>query len=229
METIRDFDISELPNSSFNLVLGKRRSGKSFMVENMVKRMIDSGDVHCCFLFSATGAGFDFIDDGSRFSDIDPLNNIVNTYKRFNEFNKCCNKSDQIRARSVVIIDDMAPMLKTKAFNILETLAVNGRHFSYAPCCLHFFILCQSLTKIPRVVRLNADNIFLNSIASSIERGLLFDENLYSLASDTKGKQEARQLYHDVVTSAPFCFLCIEAHRQNVATYADYLKRYIAE
>jgi hypothetical protein len=90
-------------------------------------------------------------------------------------------------------------------------------------------ILCQSLTKIPRVVRLNADNIFLNSIASSAERDMIMDENMYQLASDVKGKREAKQLYHDIVSSAPFVFLCIECHRQNVTKYSDYLKKYIAD
>ena len=54
-------------------------------------------------------------------------------------------------------------------------------------------------------------------------------ENLYLLASDTQGKREARQLYHDIVSSAPFVFLCIECHRQNVTEYADYLKKYVAD
>jgi hypothetical protein len=229
MENIKHLNIEEIPNSSFNIVLGKRRSGKSYMVEDIAKKMVDSGDIQCVFLFSGTGAGFDFIDRESRFTDAEPLNNIVNNYKRINDYNKVAPKRDQIKARSLVIIDDMAPALKSKQFNILEELAVNGRHFAYQPCCLHFMILCQSLTKIPRVVRLNADNIFMNSIASSAERDMIMDENMYQLASDAKGKREAKQLYHDIVSSAPFVFLCIECHRQNVTKYADYLKKYVAD
>jgi len=229
MHDIQHLNIEDIPNSSFNIVLGKRRSGKSYMVEDIAKKMVANGDIQCVFLFSGTGAGFDFIDKESRFTDAEPLNNLVNNYKRINDYNKVAPKRDQIKARSLVIIDDLAPALKSKEFDILETLAVNGRHYAYEPCCLHFMILCQSLTKIPRVVRLNADCIWLNSISSSIEREMIMSENLYLLASDTQGKREARQLYHDIVSSAPFVFLCIECHRQNVTKYADYLKKYVAD
>ncbi len=229
MHDIKNLNIEDIPNSSFNIVLGKRRSGKSYMVEDVAKKMIANGDIQCVFLFSGTGAGFDFIDRESRFTDAEPLNNIVNNYKRINDYNKVAPKRDQIKARSLVIIDDLAPALKSKEFDILETLAVNGRHYAYEPCCLHFMILCQSLTKIPRVVRLNADCIWLNSISSSIEREMIMSENLYLLASDTQGKRDARQLYHDIVSSAPFVFLCIECHRQNVTKYSDYLKKYVAD
>lgn len=226
---IQKFDIDELPNSSFNLVLGKRRSGKSYMVEDLIKRLVAAGKIQQVFLFSGTDAGFDFIGRENRFSEPQVLNNIVDNHTRINNYNKIAPKRDQISARSCIIIDDLAPALKSREFNILETMAVNGRHIAYEPSCLHFFVLCQSLTKIPRVVRLNADCIWLNSIASSAERDMIMDENLYQLASDIKGKREAKQLYHDVVASEPFVFLCIECHRQNVTKYSDYLKKYRAE
>lgn len=229
VDDIENFDISELPNSSFSLVLGKRRSGKSYMCEDLVKKLVKSGDVQCVFLFSGTDAGFDFIDKKSRFTDGSELQNIVDNHKRINDYNKVAPKKDQIKARSMVIIDDMAPMLKTKAFNILEELSVNGRHFAYPPACLHFMILCQSLTKIPRVVRLNADNIFMNTISSSGEREMIMDECLYILASDIKGKRAAKKLYHDIVASEPFLFMVIECHRQNVTKHSHYLKKYVAD
>ncbi len=230
VDDIRHLDVeNDMCNSSFNLCIAKRRSGKSYLVEDMVKKLVKAGKVQCVFLFSGTDAGFDFIDKKSRFDDIGALHNIIDNYKRINNFNKVANKSDKIKANSFVIIDDMANALKSKKFNILEELAVNGRHVAYEPCCLHFMILCQSLTKIPRVVRLNADNIFLNCCSSSVERDQLMDENMYVLASDAQGKRHAKQLYHDIVTSEPFMFLCIENHRQNVTKYSDYLKKYKAD
>ena len=34
-----DFKINDLPNSSFNILLAKRRSGKSYLTEHIIKEM----------------------------------------------------------------------------------------------------------------------------------------------------------------------------------------------
>jgi len=145
-----------------------------------------------------------------------------------NQYNKCVTSRDQIKLNVLVILDDLAIKLKTKEFNILEELAVNGRHIAYKPLSLHFCILSQSLTKIPRVVRLNADMIFLNMIASAKERELLMDENLYLIATDMNGKREARKLYENLVMEKDYQFIVIENYKQNIRTYADYIKKFRA-
>ena len=38
MEII-DFDINDLPNSSMNLIISKRRAGKSYLVEHIIEDM----------------------------------------------------------------------------------------------------------------------------------------------------------------------------------------------
>ena len=229
MDSIINFNVNELPNSSFNIFLGKRRSGKSVLAEYLVKQMIDDKKVNQVFLFSKTNAGFEGVvpDQEGRFQDIDNLEIIVDNYKLFNEYNKIqTNKKQKISLSTVIIIDDMAVDLKSKKFNILEELAVNGRHVAYPPLNLTFLILSQSLTKIPRVVRLNADNIFLNAIASEKERSMVLDENFYII--DGSGKSEGRDLYQKIVTSEPFMFVVIENHKQNCTCYADYVKKYKA-
>jgi len=231
MEEISQFKVEELPNSSFNIFLGKRRSGKSVLAEYLIKQMIEAKKVNMVFLFSRTGAGFESVvkDPESRMTDIDKLDNIVNNYKKYNEYNKIVpKKKSRIQLSTVVIIDDMAIDLKSKKFNILEELAVNGRHFAYEPLNLTFLILCQSLTKIPRVVRLNADNIYLNAIASERERSMVLDENFYLIDGSRTGKNEGRALYQSIVTSEPYMFVVIENHKQNCVCYADYVKKYKA-
>ncbi len=231
METIQEFKVEDLPNSSFNIFLGKRRSGKSILAEYLVKQMINAKRVNNVFLFSKTGAGFETVcpQPEARMTNIDMLENIVENYKRFNEFNKIVpRKRDRIKLSTVIIIDDMAVDLKTKKFNILEELAVNGRHLAYEPLNLTFLILCQSLTKIPRVVRLNADNIYLNAIASERERSMVLDENFYLIDGSRAGKNEGRALYQEIVTSEPYMFVVIENHKQNCKCYADYVKKYKA-
>lgn len=228
MDTIQRFNIEELPSSSFNLFLGKRRSGKSYLCEHMLRELIDANKLDCAFLISNTGAGFDIIEKPCRYDTIEPLNKIIENYTMINEYNKCANEKDKIRIRTMVVIDDCAVDLKSKSFQILEALSTNGRHIAYEPCALHICILCQSLTKIPRVVRLNSDLIVMNAIASMKELEMVLDENFYVTDTSRDGKKAGRQLYTDLVTSEDFIFIVVENHKQNVTTYADYLKTYKA-
>ena len=177
---IENYNVDMINTSSFNLIVAKRRSGKSVVVEFMIKEMVKKKLLDLVFLFSPTDAGFDIIEKGSRYKSIETLMTIIENYKGLNEYNKQQKrKKDKIVLRTAIIIDDFAVELKTKNFNILETLAVLGRHYSYDPLSLHFFILSQSLTKIPRVVRLNSDIIMFNAIASAVELDLLLMENFY--------------------------------------------------
>jgi len=226
--TIIDFNPAELPNSSFNIFLGKRRSGKSVLAEYLLKKMIENKMVNLCYLFSPTNAGFEMIDNDSRFTDIESLHTIVENYKAMNSYNKVAKEKDKFKIKTLIIIDDAAPQLKSKEFNILETLSVNGRHNSYSPLSLHFFILCQSLTKIPRVVRINSDCIFLNAIASKIELEMVLMENFYILDSSRRACGEARDLYHKLVATEDFQFIVIENHKQNVKQMCDYIKKFRA-
>ena len=228
MELIQSFDIEALPSSSFNLFLGKRRSGKSYLCEHMLKQLYDSKKIDCAFLISNTGAGFDMIEKPCRYDTIEPLNKIIENYTKINEYNKVANEKNKIRIRTMVVIDDCAVDLKSKSFQILEALSTNGRHIAYEPCALHICILCQSLTKIPRVVRLNSDLIFMNAIASMKELEMVLDENFFVIDSSRDGKKEGRQMYTDLVSSEDFVFIAVENHKQNIKTYADYLKTYRA-
>ena len=228
LNDINNFNVSETPNSSFNIFLGKRRSGKSVLAEYFYEQLVKEKKIDIGFLFSETMAGFDSIEPDNKFNDIKTLMNIIENFKKMNQYNKCVTSRDQIKLNVLVILDDLAIKLKTKEFNILEELAVNGRHVAYKPLSLHFCILSQSLTKIPRVVRLNADMIFLNMIASAKERELLMDENLYLIATDMNGKREARKLYENLVMEKDYQFIVIENYKQNIRTYADYIKKFRA-
>ena len=106
---------------------------------------------------------------------------------------------------------------------------MNGRHiWEYLPLALHFCILSQSLTKIPRVVRLNTDHIFLNSIGSSMELNMILDENFYILDGSRTGKNDGRKLYNDLIVQEDYQFIVIENWRQNCREYKDYVKTYRA-
>jgi hypothetical protein len=226
---IKPFNVDDIPNSSFNVFLGRRRGGKSILVEYLLKQMVAKKMLDLVFLFSPTDSGFEMIDKNSRFKDIDVLETIVENFRLMTEYNKSKKKKrEKISCRCMIIIDDFAVKLKSKSFNILETLAVNGRHYGVAPLALHFCILSQSLTKIPRVVRLNTDHIFLNSIGSSLELNMILDENFYILDGSRQGKNDGRKLYNDLIVQEDYQFIVVENWRQNVRQYKDYVKTYRA-
>jgi hypothetical protein len=231
MQDIKDFNVEDIPSSSFNLFLGKRRSGKSVLCEYMISQMVDNKMLDQIFLFSPTDAGFNIIPDNeSRFKTIEPLFDIIDNYKRMNEYNKIVEKKkDKIKLRTAIILDDFAISLKSKGFNILETLSVLGRHYSYDPLCLHFFILSQSLTKVPRVVRLNIDMLFFNAIASMKELEMILDESFYVVSSSRDAKREGRSLYEELVKGKDFQFISILNYKQNCRCYADYIRTYVAD
>lgn len=145
-----------------------------------------------------------------------------------NDFNKIVDPPNRFRVKTMVIIDDLVLKLKGKDFRILQDLAVNGRHVAYAPLSLQIVILAQNLTSIPRLVRNNLDYMMFNNLSSIRELELILDENMYIIDSSREGKKEARKLYNDLVKSENFLFIVIENHKQNVKTYGDYIKKYVA-
>ncbi len=221
-----NFNIEDMPNSSFNILLAKRRSGKSYLTEYMIEKMKKNNQLDCCFLFSGTGAGFERVcDEHCRFTNIEILDTILENYKTMNDYNKIQKKEKlKFRIRTAIILDDLAIDLKSKKFNIIEKLAVNGRHFAYAPLSLHFFILSQSLTKIPRVVRLNCDCMIMNQISSSNELKLVADECLYITSHDLESKRIAMKYYESIVNE-PYSFCIVELFRNNIVNLADYIKK----
>ena len=230
MEEIPKFSVSDIPSSSFNIFLGKRRSGKSVLVEYMLKQMIDNKMLDLIFLFSKTNAGFETVvkDKRFRFTSIEHLFEIIDNYRLMNEYNKLVNKTQKIKLRTAIVIDDYAVELKDKNFKILDDLSVRGRHLSYEPLSLHFFILSQCLTKVARVVRLNCDMLFFNAIASITELELILSEYFFVISSSREGKQQGRRLYERLVQQGDFNFIGILNFRQNCTKYADYITTYRA-
>ena len=222
---IPNFDIKSLPSSSMNLIVSKRRAGKSYLTEHLIEEMKKENRVDVVLLFSGTGAGFENICEDCRFNDISKLVDVVNNYKKMNDFNKLHkSKRGKYKIKTTVIIDDLAGELKSKNYKILNNLATNGRHYAYSPLSLDFFILVQGITMIPRTMRLNADTISFTQIPSHKEFNLLTDECLYLTCTDRESKRLALDYYHSIV-SEPYAFMCCELYRNNIVYMTDYLKR----
>ena len=223
MEII-DFDINDLPNSSMNLVISKRRAGKSYLVEHIIEDMKKNNMVDVCLLFSGTGAGFERVcsDTECRFDTLEKLVGIVENYKKMNDHNKIAPKNRQFKIKTTIIIDDLAQDLKKHP--ILTNLAINGRHYAYSPLRLDFFILGQSTTLFSRSMRLNADTITFTQVPSYKEFELLRDECLCMTCHNREGHKMALDYYNRIVKE-PYCFCCVEMYRNNINCLSDYIKR----
>lgn len=223
---IIDFNINDLPNSSMNLVISKRRAGKSYLVEHIIEDMKRKNLIDVCILFTGTNAGFERVcnDPECRFNSLDKLVDIVENYKKMNDYNKQAPKSKQFKIKTTIIIDDLAQDLKSKKFSILNNLAINGRHYAYSPLRLDFFILGQSTTLFSRSMRLNADTISFTQIPSFKEFEMLRDECLCMTCHDREGRKMALEYYNNIV-SEPYAFCCVEMFRNNINCLSDYIKR----
>ena len=229
VEDIQYFDVKDIPNSSYSVVLAKRRGGKSTLVGDLVNKLFEAEKIDCCCLFSETDADFPQISKKHRFKDINKLQEIITNYEVMNEYNKIADPPNKFKIKTLIILDDLLLKLKSKDFQIIQNLAVNGRHVAYKPLSLHIVILAQNLTSIPRLVRNNVDHIFFNSISSQKELELILDENFYITSSTRSGKQEAREFYNKLVTSEPYLFICCQNYKSNVKTYSDYVRKYVVK
>ena len=225
MEQIQEYEITDTPNSSFIIVNSRRRSGKTVLVEDIVRRMKENNMIDTAILFSKTNSGLKNIPHSNRFEDIDELPKILRNVAMMNEFNKCCCKEDKFHLKMAIILDDFAVNLKDKNFSFLSELSVNGRHLSYEPLSVHIILISQSFTKIPRVVRIQADLIIFSQISSRKEQDLILDEAFYILDGSLAGRREGRDLYNKLATSDDYVFIVVEQFREGkIRSYADYIK-----
>jgi len=230
MEDIQYFNPKEFVNSHFTIVCAKRRGGKSTLIGDFINKQFENGDIDIAILFTGTDADFPMIKKQFRYSaeEIDKLDEIVDNYTVMNEFNKVADERDKFKIKTVVILDDLAMQLKSKEFaEKLSNLSVRGRHYSYSPLSLSFFIITQKICLIPTTCRCNADYIIFNNISSMTELDTVLNENFFLLSSSREGKKVARNLYNDLVCSEPYLFVVCENHRSNIREYKDYIKKFV--
>ncbi len=231
-ENIKYFNPKDFVNSHFTIVCAKRRGGKSTIISDFINKQFENGDIDCAILFTGTDADFHMIDKNFRFGadQIDKLDEIVERYEVMNEFNKIADPPNRFKVKTVVILDDLALQYKSKEFaEKLANLSVRGRHYSYKPLSLSFFVITQKICCIPTVCRCNADYIIFNNISSMTELDTVMNENFFLLSSSREGKKKARNLYNDLVTSEPFLFVVCENFRSNIKNYSDYLKKFVVK
>ena len=229
MENIQYFNPKAFIGSHFTIVNAKRRGGKSTLIGDFINKQFENGDIDIAILFTGTDADFPMIKKQFRYSaeEIDKLDDIVDNYMVMNEFNKIADEKDKFKLKTIVILDDLALQYKSKEFaQKLSNLSVRGRHYSYSPLSLSFFIITQKICCLPTVCRCNADYIIFNNISSMTELDTVMNENMFLMDSSREGKKIARNLYNQLVSSEPYLFVVCENHRSNIREYSDYIKKY---
>tara|TARA_Y100000361_G_scaffold153806_1_gene176708 strand:+ start:1616 stop:2452 length:837 start_codon:yes stop_codon:yes gene_type:complete len=235
LKDYKAFDpVRDLPDSFICGIIASRRSGKSFLINNMIQQFQKSKRKFThVFLISSTGAGFEGIPDPYRFDNMSALDYIIDNQVKIKDFNESQKKKENMYpSRVCVVIDDMAAGNGLKNHSI-ESMAIRGRHygendFGLKGNGINIFILSQSLTKISRTTRLNLDAFMLNNISSLKERDMILDESFY-VDTSRKAKRSGRDVFEALVKSKDFRFIVINNYIQNKRDLKDYIMTFDAK
>ena len=135
-ENNKEFNIEDLPDSFFGMIVAPRRSGKSEKMSSLLERIKKSKTKKFdhIFLFSQTNSGYEGqIPQTYRFRDLQHLPYIVNKQAEVRAYNK---KQDdpkkRVKSRILILLDDMIGEAKgsdsLKNSGMIRKLSVNGRH-----------------------------------------------------------------------------------------------------
>lgn len=198
---------------SLTLCIGRSGSGKSNVIANMMtKKEFLKDFFNEIYLFSPTAKSDDIVEhlklkDDNIFENlneeaVDKLNEIVdkNTEKIKNDGILKTSKSSKI----LIICDDC---ISEKVFiksNILSKLATAGRH-----ALISTIICSQSYTKVPRVIRLQAQGLILFP-SSNDELELLCED----LCPPNLSKKDFLELIK-FATDERYSFLFVNHHSKN--------------
>jgi hypothetical protein len=184
--SLKKFKIkSMLPNSTV-LLLGRRRSGKSFLLRDI---FYHHQEIPLGFVFSGTEEANpffgDFIPDSFIHSEYDP--NLVDLFMakqsqkikhaRANGHKDTDGRTDA--NRSFIVLDDMLhDAAAWKKDKTIQHIFFNGRHFN-----LFFLLTMQYPVGIPPALRSNIDYIFVFNEPSIANRKKIYDSYFSILPS----------------------------------------------
>lgn len=167
---------SILPDATI-LCLGKRRSGKSFLVRDI---FYNHRHIPCGVIFSGTEEANpffgDFIPDSFIHSEYDPdlIQSILNKQKRKIKEAKVTGKSPDGKLNSnnkFVVLDDMLHDAQSwKKDKTIKNIFYNGRHYN-----ILFILTMQYAQAIPPDLRSNIDYIFIFNESSVANRKKIYD------------------------------------------------------
>lgn len=124
--SVNDIDIKQ---NSFIVVSSKRASGKSVLVKNLIKYLLDTNDFNFISLFTDTffNNDYDFIDKDLVFTS-EQLDDKISKILKIQENNIKKNKI----IHGLIILDDVKVYKKS---NMLIDLATKSRHYKLTVIC----------------------------------------------------------------------------------------------
>jgi len=160
----------EFEQHAFYLLLSSRKSGKSFMIQDLTYTLLKRKLVNYVYLFSATAkkasAGYDWIDKRCVM-DVDMIDDGIQYILNLQEKNEGKNNV-------LVIFDDID--LNRGYTDSIDKLATRGRHYGVTT------ILSAQITNyaVSHGIKANAQYVFIRTLtANSIKK------EIYSMFSNT--------------------------------------------
>lgn len=153
------------------LLIGKRRSGKTYLLIKMLNSKYFRDSFDRVFIFSPT---IELDPTWQKVKDIDESRYVLfddldlETLEDILQLQKA-----QLDAKPIlVIIDDFAEKLKGKRGNVLEQLATKGRHFNTS-----FIFTSQKFNAVPTIIRNNTDEQIFFRVSNNLELKTIVEEN----------------------------------------------------
>lgn len=184
--SLTKFKLKSLSPDATILLIGRRRSGKSYLAKDI---FFNHKDIPMGLVFSATEEANpffgDFIPDTFIHSEYNP--NLINSLmskqsqkvKRGRLNGHASTDGKYAGNRSFVILDDMLASASTwKKDQTVKAIFLNGRHYN-----IFFILTMQYPIGIPPDLRSNIDYIFIFNEPSVANRKKLYDNYCGMIAS----------------------------------------------
>jgi hypothetical protein len=208
--SIKQYDwIKNTPKRPVSILVdGIRNSGKTFMMERVLPKLIEKNNVSKTILISGTGKiqnNFKFVKKNDRYepSDMsDVISKILMIQKRK------AKQSKKKPPRIMLILDDVVATTsngKRLRYNKeLEFLYIGGRHYN-----IDIITLVQNLLAVPPSIRSNSDILVVFKTPSIGKQKFIIENFISGTVGD---KNESRRLLMEEVFNEPFKACVINLH-----------------
>ncbi len=225
---IETFDATTLPKAFSGVIIGKRRTGKTVFLKDMMYKIRKW--YKTIYIFSETlhlqPNIYNFIPKENRYNSFDQakLNEIWDKQasKIMAQLEQDPNADKNDMDHIMIIFDDCINDERFRNSEILNRMHVSGRHV-----CISSIICSQVISGrwgVNGVCRNNEDLVVSFMLKEEYNRDLLVEQYL---STDTK--KVGMKLYKDIVSGDEGQFQCIVIENyKNTRHYEEYVKKYVA-